>query len=139
MQSSADHRLETRARDRDRGAGSEELLVRDPGGRHHETAAPLDEQDRRAVERQQAAQLLDEGRERHVEVERGAERAGGAARGLAEVDASAELVAEPLGLRGTLLGGARLAALELDEASDDRHRARARSALEARSSRLCAG
>ena len=79
----------------------------------------LDEQDRGAVEGQQSAQLLDERRERHVEVERRAERARAAARRLEHVDPPPELVAQPLRLGGALLGGASLAPLHLHEPPDD--------------------
>ena len=67
----------------------------------------------------EAAQLLDEGREGHVEVERGAERAGSPARRLLHVDPPPELVAEPLRFDGALAGGASLAAFHLDESPDD--------------------
>ncbi len=76
----------------------------------------------------QAAQLLDEGGEGHVEVERRAERAGGPARRLLHVDPPSELVAEPLRFGGTLAGRSGLAALHVDEAPDDRRRVRERSA-----------
>ena len=68
---------------------------------------------------EQSAQLLDERRERRVEVERRAECARGAARRLEHVDSSAELVAQPLRLGGALLGGASLAPLHVHEPTDD--------------------
>ena len=123
-----DHRLEDRAGDRDRGAGAEELLLGDPGGRHHDGAASLDEEDRGTVEGQEAAQLLDEGREGHVEVERGAERAGGAARRLLHVDPPAELVAEPLRFGGALARRRAPGRAPSRRGARRRRRARARSA-----------
>ena len=115
-----DHRLEDLARHRDRGPRLQIVLGADAGGRHHAGAARLGEQDRGAVERQQAAQLARERGERTLEVERGAERARCAAGRLEQVDPAAELVAQALRFRGPLLGVVRLAALHVDEPTHDR-------------------
>ena len=53
----------------------------------------LDEHDRGAVERDEAADLADEGAECVLQLERGAERTRGAIRGLEHVDPASELVA----------------------------------------------
>ena len=67
----------------------------------------FDEDDRRPLEGHEAAQLADERAERLVELERGAESARAAVRRLEDVDAVAELVAQPLRLCGARLGAAR--------------------------------
>ena len=115
-----DHGLEDLARHRDRRARLQIVLGADARGRHHAGAASLGEQDRRAVERQQAAQLAHERGKRPLEVERRAERARCAVGRLEQVDPAAELVAQALRLRGPLLGVVRLAALHVDEPPDDR-------------------
>ena len=114
-----DHLLQDRVRHGDRGARLQIVVGADARSRHHARAAALGKQDRGAVEGQQAAELADEGGERLVEVERRAERPRRTVRRLEQVDATAELVAQTLGLCGPLFGVVRLAALHVDEPADD--------------------
>ena len=79
----------------------------------------FDEDDRRALERDEPAQLADEGAERLVELERRAERARAPVRRLEHVDAVPELVAQPLGLRGPLGTVTHLDVEAPDEPADD--------------------
>ena len=96
------------------------ILGTDARGRHHACAASLGEQDRGAVERQQAPQLAHEGGKRPLEVERRAECARCAIGRLEQVDSAAELVAEALRFRGPFLGVVCLASLHVDEPTHDR-------------------
>ena len=68
---------------------------------------------------EQSPQLLDEGGERRVEVERRTQCARGTAGRLQQVDPTAELVAQTLGLGGALLGGPSLAPLHVHQPPDD--------------------
>ena len=90
-----------------------------PCRRDHARRGVVGEHDRGPVERDEPAQLADEGAERLLEVERRAERAGAAVGGVEQVGAPAELVAERLGLGGALPGELRLAGEPLDEPADD--------------------
>ena len=119
MRPSAITASEDRSRHRDRRARLQVVLGADARGRHHARASSFGEQDRRAVERQQASQLPHELGKGPVEVERRAERAGGSAGRFEQIDPAAELVAKALRLGGPLLGVVRLAALHVDEAPDD--------------------
>ena len=69
---------------------------------------PFYQHERNARERDEPAQLADERAERLVEVERRAERAGAAVRGVEQIRAPAELVAQRLRLVDARLCGERL-------------------------------
>ena len=115
----ADHLLENRLRHADRAPGREDVVCADTRGRHDARARRLHDEDRRAVEGEQSTQLLDEGGERGIEVERRAECARRTARRLEHVDSTPELVAQPLRLGGALVGGPSLTPLHVHEPTDD--------------------
>ena len=115
----ADHLLQHRFRHADRAPGREDVICADTRGRHDAAARRLHEEDRRAIEGEQASQLLDEGGERCVEVERRAECARRTARRLEQVDPPPELVAQPLRLGGPLVGSPGLTPLHVHEPPDD--------------------
>ena len=101
---SLEHALEQRALDRVAVPGREDLVRTAAGGRHRRRGVALDEDDRRPLEGKETAQLADERAERLVELERRAEGARAAVRGLEDVDAVAQLVAQPFRLGGARLG-----------------------------------
>ena len=100
-------------------APREDRLGTDSRHRQHLCGAPLFENDRHPVERDEAAQLADEPLERLVEIERGAEGTGAACRGLEDVGTAAQLVAEQLRLDDLRLEGHRLLAQPVDQPADD--------------------
>ena len=95
--------VEQRARDRAAGARREDRLRAGARCRDHARGSLLGEHDRRAVERDEAAKLPDEGREGLLDLERRAERAGAAVGSVEQVDPAAELVTKALRLRGPAL------------------------------------
>ncbi len=115
----SEHLFQERPRDRPVAAGREDVRGRDARGRHHVRHAAFGEDDRGPVERHEPAQLPDEGAERLVEVERGAERPRAAPGRLEQVDTPAESVAQLLGLGRLRFRGRRLAAKPCDEPADD--------------------
>ena len=122
-----EHVLEQRAGERRRRARREGVVRAGAGGGHHARRAVLGEDDRDAVEREQAAQLADERAERLGELERRAQRARAAVDRVEEVGAPAELVAEGLRLRRPRLRARVLDAELPDERADDERDRRSRS------------
>ena len=113
------HLLQDGLRHADRAPGREDVVRAYTRGRHDATARRLHDEDRRTVEGEQAAQLLDEGGERRVQIERRAERTRRTARRLEQVDSPPELVAQPLRLGCALLGGSGLTPFHVHEPPDD--------------------
>ena len=99
--------------------GREDLVGRPAGDGHHVRDAAFGEDDRRPVERDQAAQLADEGAERLVEVERRRECPRAAAGRFEQVDAAGELIAQVLGLGGLCARDRGLPAQTSDQPADD--------------------
>jgi hypothetical protein len=109
-----EHLLQYRSFDGPRGAARKHPIGAAAGDRHHLCASALDEHDRDAVEGDESAQLANERAERLVEVERRRERPRAPVRGLQQVDAAAELVAEALRLGRPRLGHRSLAREPVD-------------------------
>ena len=87
----------------------------------HPRGAVVGEHDRRPVERDEAAQLADERGERLLDLERRAERAGAAIRGVEQIDPAAELVTEPFRLRSARSARRSVSCAEpVHEPADDR-------------------
>ena len=103
-----DHVAQEGARDRAAAARREGRLRSGAGGCDHARNPVVGEHDRRSVERDEPAELPDERGESLLDLERRAERAGAAVRGVEEVDPPAKLVAELLGLLGAGLRDGRL-------------------------------
>ena len=93
-----EHAVEHRAAQWACGARREDLVRSAACRRHRAGGLTLDEDDRRSLERDEAAYLADEGAERLLDLERRSERAGAAVRRLEEVDAAAERIAQAFGL-----------------------------------------
>ena len=87
-----EHAFEQRALDRVAVPGREDVAGAAAGRRHRGRGVAFDEDDRRPLEGNEAAQLADEGSERLVELERRAESTRAAVRRLEDVDAMPELV-----------------------------------------------
>ena len=94
--------LEDRPRKLDPRSGTEKGVRTGAGGRHHRRTTVLEQEDRRTFEGNEPLQLGDEGAERLVELEGGAERPSAAACRFEHVDVPTELVPEALGLLGTI-------------------------------------
>ena len=84
--------------------------------------ATLCEHDRSPFEGDETAKLADEGGKRLLDLERRVERPRAAVRGVEEVGAPTELVAQRLGLAGSALGKVGLCAQPLYEPSDEEAR-----------------
>ena len=114
-----EHALQHGALERADAAGREQLVRAAAGGGDRRRRVVLDEHDRRAVERNEAAQLDDERAERLLDLQRRAERAGAAVRRLERVDVAAELVAKRLGLARAHQPESRLLLQTAHEPADD--------------------
>src|SRR5207302_3407609 len=110
---------EDRPADRTDAAGRKDLVRPASRGRDRARGLALDQDDRRPVERNELAQLVDERVERPLDLERGSECAGAAVRGFEHVGAAAELVAQPVRLGGPRLGGETLEREPVPKAADD--------------------
>src|SRR5581483_2018325 len=96
----AAHTLEHGAAHRPRASGREELGRTAARGRDRLRGVVLDEDDRGTVERNDGAELADERAEGRLDLERRAERTRAAVRGIEDLAALPELVAQPLSLGG---------------------------------------
>ena len=103
-----------------REPGGKTVSAPGAGSRDHPGGSLVREHDCRAVERDEAAQLPDEGREGLLDLEGRAERAGAAIRSVEQVDPAAELVTEALGFRGAPLRDDHLPTEPVHEPADDR-------------------
>ena len=111
--------LEHRARNGSARPDREDGVGAGARRRHHACSAVVGENDRRAVEAEESAQLPNERCEGLVEVERRPERPRAPVGGVEDVHAPAQLVAEALGFAGALLGELGLTSQAVDEPADD--------------------